>query len=124
MCIYSYVACGVPGLRSSGTWARQPAWTEAPMIALGEVLAVLAAVVLLSYLIDALRRTPGAPSRLAWMPSAPIGMIDVDGIRLRYVAVGDGPPLVLLHTLRTQLDMFQKIIPVLAARFHVIALDL
>jgi len=94
------------------------------MIAIGDVLAVLAAVVLLSYLIDALRRTPGAPSRLAWMPSAPIGMIDVDGIRLRYVAVGDGPPLVLLHTLRTQLDMFQKIIPVLAARFHVIALDL
>ncbi len=31
--------------------------------------------------------------------------------------------LVLLHTLRTQLDMFQKVIPALAQRFRVYALD-
>jgi pimeloyl-ACP methyl ester carboxylesterase len=36
---------------------------------------------------------------------------------------GDGPPLVLLHTLRTQLDMFSKLIPALATRFRVYALD-
>jgi pimeloyl-ACP methyl ester carboxylesterase len=47
----------------------------------------------------------------------------VDAGRLRYVIIGEGPPLVLLHTLRTQLDMFQKIIPALARRFRVYALD-
>ena len=94
------------------------------MMVVGEVLAVLAAVVLLSYLIEVLRRKPTAPTRLAWLPSAPIDTVDADGVRLRYVAAGEGPTLVLLHTLRTQLDMFQKIVPVLAARFRVIALDL
>jgi pimeloyl-ACP methyl ester carboxylesterase len=36
---------------------------------------------------------------------------------------GSGPNLVLLHTLRTQLDIFQKLIPLLAQRFTVYALD-
>lgn len=94
------------------------------MTVIGEVLAVLAAVVLLSYLIEALRRKPSAPTRLPWLPSARTDTVDADGVRLRYVAVGEGPTLVLLHTLRTQLDMFQKIIPELAGRFRIIALDL
>src|ERR1043166_8828411 len=46
-----------------------------------------------------------------------------DGIRIRYLSVGSGPALVLLHSLRTQLDMFQKIVPALAERFRVHALD-
>src|SRR5215216_1591122 len=48
---------------------------------------------------------------LAWAPDIPA----------RYVAIG--PALVLLHTLRTQLDMFQRVVPELAARFRVYALD-
>ncbi len=36
---------------------------------------------------------------------------------------GNGPALVLLHTLCTQLDMFQKVVPALATRFRVYALD-
>jgi len=39
------------------------------------------------------------------------------------VAAGSGPALVLLHTLRTQLDMFQKVIGELATQFRVYALD-
>ena len=35
---------------------------------------------------------------------------------LRYRQVGSGPPLVLMHTLRTQLDYFQKIVPALQER--------
>ena len=31
-----------------------------------------------------------------------------DGSRLRYFTAGTGPPLVLLHTVRTQLDYFQR----------------
>jgi len=33
-----------------------------------------------------------------------------DGTRLRYLRVGSGPTLILLHTVRTQLDHFQLVI--------------
>jgi pimeloyl-ACP methyl ester carboxylesterase len=42
---------------------------------------------------------------------------------IRYIKAGQGPNLVLLHTLRTQLDIFQKVIPELAKNFTVYALD-
>lgn len=45
------------------------------------------------------------------------------GSRLRYFAAGTGPPLVLLHTVRTQLDYFQRVIPALWDEFTVYALD-
>lgn len=44
-------------------------------------------------------------------------------MRLRYIVAGSGPAVVLLHTLRTQLDMFQKVFPELAKRYRVYALD-
>jgi pimeloyl-ACP methyl ester carboxylesterase len=47
-----------------------------------------------------------------------------DGSRLRYFMTGTGPPLVLLHTVRTQLDYFQRVIPGLWDEFTVYALDL
>ncbi|MCV7444699.1 alpha/beta hydrolase [Mycobacterium paraense] len=47
-----------------------------------------------------------------------------DGSRLRYFTAGTGPPLVLLHTVRTQLDYFQRVIPALWDDFTVYALDL
>ncbi|MGZ4515879.1 MAG: alpha/beta fold hydrolase [Mycobacterium sp.] len=47
-----------------------------------------------------------------------------DGSRLRYFTAGTGPPLVLLHTVRTQLDYFQRVMPALWDEFTVYALDL
>jgi pimeloyl-ACP methyl ester carboxylesterase len=47
-----------------------------------------------------------------------------DGSRLRYFTTGTGPPLVLLHTVRTQLDYFQRALPGLWDEFTVYALDL
>jgi len=47
-----------------------------------------------------------------------------DGSRLRYYTAGTGPPLVLLHTVRTQLDYFQRVIPRLWDHYTVYALDL
>jgi pimeloyl-ACP methyl ester carboxylesterase len=44
-------------------------------------------------------------------------------MNLRYIKVRQGPPLVLLHTLRTQLDMYQRIIPALSQHFEIYALD-
>ena len=47
-----------------------------------------------------------------------------DGSRLRYYTAGTGPPLVLIHTVRTQLDYFQRVIPRLWGHYTVYALDL
>jgi pimeloyl-ACP methyl ester carboxylesterase len=49
--------------------------------------------------------------------------VTLDDVRVRYIVTGDGPPLVLLHTLRTQLDLFQKVISRLARSHRVYALD-
>ncbi len=93
------------------------------MIALAALAGGLVALVLVSYAVEAARSAPPTPERLVWAPDFPVHYIDVDGTRLRWVVVGSGAAVVLLHTLRTQLDMFQKVIPELAKRFRVYALD-
>ena len=47
-----------------------------------------------------------------------------DGSRLRYYTAGTGPALVLMHTVRGQLDYFQRVIPLLWDLYTVYALDL
>lgn len=47
-----------------------------------------------------------------------------NNITLRYLKAGKGEPLILLHTIRTQLDYFQYVIPELAKNYTVYALDL
>ncbi len=84
---------------------------------------LLGLLVLISYVVEALRTAPKPQERLPWAPDIPIRYITVNGLRIRYIVTGEGPALVLLHTLRTQLDMFQKVVPKLAQRFQVYALD-
>ncbi len=43
---------------------------------------------------------------------------------IRYLKTGKGQPLVLIHTIRTQLDYFKYVIPQLAKNFTVYAIDL
>ena len=51
--------------------------------------------------------------------------IQIDkGRTLRFLKTGTGKPLILLHTIRTQLDYFQKTIPLLAQHYTVYAVDL
>jgi len=45
-------------------------------------------------------------------------------LSLRYEKTGDGPPLVLMHTIRTQLEYFRSLAPVLAKCYTVYAVDL
>ena len=86
-------------------------------------VAVLIGVPLVSYIVEWLRPAPVAPERLSWAPNIPVAYLTVGGTRLRYITAGQGPALVLLHTLRTQLDMFQRVVLPLAKRFRVYALD-
>jgi len=87
------------------------------------VVASLVAVVAASYLVEALRPAPTPPGKLTWAPDIPILYADIRGVRIRYIKTGAGPTLVLLHTLRTQLDLFEKVVPELAKSFTVYALD-
>lgn len=87
------------------------------------VLAPLVALVLISFVVEALRSEPTPPERLVWAPDIPVRYVEVHGLTIRYIVAGEGPALVLLHTLRTQLDMFQKVIPELARHFRVYAMD-
>lgn len=60
-----------------------------------------------------------------WAPQARIETLALkDGQKLRYLQAGLGPPILLLHTLRTQLDYFQKLIPLLTDSFTVYAVDM
>ena len=70
-----------------------------------------------------MRSAPKRPERLSWAPELPIHYADIGGVKIRYIKTGTGPNLVLLHTLRTQLDIFQGVIPQLARHFTVYAYD-
>src|SRR3990172_4191036 len=94
-------------------------WTVVAVI----LVSLLVVPVGLSYVVEGLRSPPPPPATLSWAPDTPIEYIRVNGVNLRFVKVGQGPPLVLLHTLRTQLDMFQRVIPELSQHFEVYALD-
>ncbi len=45
------------------------------------------------------------------------------GPKVRYLQAGQGPALVLLHSIRTELDLFQRVIPRLTSHFTVYAFD-
>jgi pimeloyl-ACP methyl ester carboxylesterase len=69
---------------------------------------------------------PNSEYTRTWSPSGEIEFATLaDGTRLRYLKTGFGPtPLILLHTVRTQLDHFQLVIPKLLQAFTVYAIDL
>jgi pimeloyl-ACP methyl ester carboxylesterase len=78
---------------------------------------------LVSLLIEALRPSPATPAALRWAPEIPIRHADVGSVKLRFITTGQGPTLVLLHTLRTHLDLFERMIPELSRHFTVCAVD-
>src|SRR5262245_258652 len=96
---------------------------HSPLCALIVFLAIGIGVWLVSFLVEALRPKPQPPANLSWAPSIPIESVEVGGNKLRYIKTGKGPVLVLLHTLRTQLDLFQKVVPELSKHFTVYAFD-
>jgi len=69
---------------------------------------------------------PDSDYTRTWSPSGDIEYVKLpDGMRLRYLKVGSGQPaLILLHTVRTQLDQFQLVIPKIAHAFTIYAIDM
>ncbi|MGJ4946063.1 alpha/beta fold hydrolase [Bradyrhizobium sp. HKCCYLS1011] len=47
-----------------------------------------------------------------------------DALSLRFQKIGNGPPLLLLHTIRTQLEYFRSLAPLLAKSHTVYTIDL
>jgi pimeloyl-ACP methyl ester carboxylesterase len=93
--------------------------TNLVLIGIGIIIAVICA----GLIAEALRVAPKHPETLYWAPDIPINYVEVDGTKLRYIKSGRGPALVLLHTLRTQLDIFEKLVPILDKSFTVYAFD-
>jgi pimeloyl-ACP methyl ester carboxylesterase len=69
---------------------------------------------------------PNSEYTRTWSRSGEIAYATLgDGTRLRYLSTGSGSKaLILLHTVRTQLDHFQFVIPKLLDAFTVYAVDL
>ena len=68
---------------------------------------------------------PDSDYTRTWSPSGEIEYAKLaDGTRLRYLKEGSGPTLILLHTVRTQLDHFQLVIPKISQAFTVYAIDM
>src|SRR5438034_4383114 len=69
---------------------------------------------------------PNSDYTRTWSPSGEIEYAKLaDGTRLRYLKVGSGQTmLILLHTVRTQLDKFQLVIPRIAHAFTIYAIDM
>ena len=59
-----------------------------------------------------------------WPEQKPVFLsLSPGGPEVRYLRAGQGPALVLLHSIRTQLDLFQRVIPKLTDHFTVYAFD-
>lgn len=86
-------------------------------------LLVFISLIPVSILVEKLRPAPVKPDELYWDKNIIPQYIDIEGNNIRYIKCGEGPALLLLHTLRTQLDIFQKMIPHLAENFTVYAMD-
>lgn len=60
------------------------------------------------------------------MPGEPADatFLTVDGVRVRYIDEGQGPPVVLIHGFASAIENWTRVIPKLKAHHRVIALDL
>jgi pimeloyl-ACP methyl ester carboxylesterase len=69
---------------------------------------------------------PNSDYTRTWSPSGEIEYATLaDGTRLRYLKAGSGPrALILLHTVRTQLDHFQLVVAKILHAFTVYAIDM
>ncbi len=60
-----------------------------------------------------------------WLPEVSVEYLHLtgNGPEVRFIRAGKGPSLLLMHTVRTQLDIFQRVIPHLLNSFTIYAFD-
>jgi pimeloyl-ACP methyl ester carboxylesterase len=82
-------------------------------------------VILLAALVFVLWPVPFAHDTGTWMAAAGVEprYETIDGLRLRYVRKGEGPPVLLLHGISSSLYTWKDVLPALAAHHDVIAMD-
>lgn len=69
-------------------------------------------------------RVAGLRTSYPYVKDAVVQFVRVGHHRLRVITVGSGPPLLLLHTLRTQADHFSRLVPYLVDNWTVAIVDL
>jgi len=91
----------------------------------GPWLLSLAALGGLVVLVLARSERPASPGG-TWMSRAGVEprFVAVDGVRVRYVRRGSGPPVVLVHGIASSIYTWAEVLPALAHSHDVIALDL
>ncbi len=67
---------------------------------------------------------PSKPYTTSWQSKGTVNFLSVRSVTIRYLDIGQGQPLLLIHTLRTQLDYFQELVPLLQDRYRILAIDL
>lgn len=89
-------------------------------------LGCLAAMVLVLAVAWILRTEPAVGPVGAWMSEAGVSpaLVDVDGVRVRYVRKGSGPAVVLIHGFASSLFTWKDVLPTLAESHDVVAIDL
>jgi pimeloyl-ACP methyl ester carboxylesterase len=89
-------------------------------------LAATAAVLLAGLLVAVFWPEPAPGPTGGWMAAAGLAphVETVDGVRMRYVRRGEGPPVVLIHGLASSIYTWKDVLPGLAAHHDVVALDL
>jgi pimeloyl-ACP methyl ester carboxylesterase len=87
-----------------------------------KMVGLLAAVVVLGCGSGA--RIAALRTNYPYVKDAVVQFVPVAGHRLRVITVGSGPPLLLLHTLRTQADYFGRLVPYLVEDWTVTIVDL
>lgn len=82
-------------------------------------------MIVLAALVFVLWPVPFAHDTGTWMAAAGLEprYETIDGLRLRYVRKGDGPPVLLLHGISSSLYTWKDVLPALAAHHDVIAMD-
>ena len=48
----------------------------------------------------------------------------LDGTYIRYIEKGEGPNLLLLHTIRNRIEYYEKVLPLLTKKFKVFCIEL
>jgi pimeloyl-ACP methyl ester carboxylesterase len=82
-------------------------------------------VIVLAALVFFLWPVPYARDSNTWMAQAGVEprYETIDGLRIRYVRKGEGPPVLLLHGIASSIYTWKDVLPALAAHHDVIAVD-